>query len=349
MNYSDILNFWFEQVSSDNWFKKDVIATKSIILAIPQLSLLKMPYILRNKYLKSILNSVSSQPLYRIYAKFPTKQKKNGGDDSKVWFSDIPKICTNLPAKYIIPYDYSKGIIMISYTDGLYAKNMLNQYTRSISGPSLGEDKNAFWNSVLKPQMSKLFQEEIPTPEWIKHYYWNMGAAYWKPRVDSTKLVPLIVNPLKTYKNLYICGENYSHHQAWMEGAIQTSNMVLDKIAANYNDITAAALSESNSQISKQVGGGSAHHNVSETRKHKPGNIKNYSLEDVKKHNKKSDAWIAINNGVYDITSWIPNHPGGDIIMRGVGRNATKLFETIGHSSHAKSILSRYKIGILHE
>ena len=38
--------------------------------------------------------------------------------NGKVWFQDIPKICTNLHIKFIIPYDYEKGLIMISYTDG---------------------------------------------------------------------------------------------------------------------------------------------------------------------------------------------------------------------------------------
>lgn len=72
-----------------------------------------------------------------------------------------------------------------------------------------------------------------------------------------------------------------------------------------------------------------------------------YTMNDVKKHNKKTDAWIVINKKVYNITDWIKKHPGGLIIMRGVGKDATQLFNNIGHSNYAKKILKTYFIGIL--
>ena len=75
--------------------------------------------------------------------------------------------------------------------------------------------------------------------------------------------------------------------------------------------------------------------------------LKEYTLEEVAKHNKKSDAWIVINNKVADITEWIPKHPGGDIIMKGVGKDATTLFNNIGHDEYANKMLKKYQIGIV--
>ena len=72
-----------------------------------------------------------------------------------------------------------------------------------------------------------------------------------------------------------------------------------------------------------------------------------YTLEEVAKHNKKSDAWIVIHNKVADVTKWIPLHPGGDIIMKGVGKDATTLFDNTGHDEYAKKMLKKYQIGIL--
>ena len=37
-----------------------------------------------------------------------------------------------------------------------------------------------------------------------------------------------------------------------------------------------------------------------------------YTVEDVLEHNSASDCWIIINKKVYNVTSWIPRHPGGE-------------------------------------
>lgn len=49
--------------------------------------------------------------------------------------------------------------------------------------------------------------------------------------------------------------------------------------------------------------------------------------EILKQHNKPGDAWTAINGKVYDMTAYIPYHPGGEKeLMRVAGRDGTKLF-----------------------
>ena len=36
-----------------------------------------------------------------------------------------------------------------------------------------------------------------------------------------------------------------------------------------------------------------------------------YSYEEVKKHNKMNDVWVTYKNGVYNISNFVNNHPGG--------------------------------------
>jgi cytochrome b involved in lipid metabolism len=44
-------------------------------------------------------------------------------------------------------------------------------------------------------------------------------------------------------------------------------------------------------------------------------------------HNKRDDAWSAINGKVYNITPYLAFHPGGEKeLMRVAGRDGTKLF-----------------------
>ncbi len=47
----------------------------------------------------------------------------------------------------------------------------------------------------------------------------------------------------------------------------------------------------------------------------------------LKQHNKRDDAWTAISGKVYNMTAYMPFHPGGEKeLMRVAGRDGTKLF-----------------------
>ena len=51
------------------------------------------------------------------------------------------------------------------------------------------------------------------------------------------------------------------------------------------------------------------------------------TLSEVRTHDKSYDAWMILSNKVYNITPYLPYHPGGMDIMKGVlGKDATVLF-----------------------
>uniref|UniRef100_A0AAZ3QFS5 Cytochrome b5 heme-binding domain-containing protein n=1 Tax=Oncorhynchus tshawytscha TaxID=74940 RepID=A0AAZ3QFS5_ONCTS len=73
-----------------------------------------------------------------------------------------------------------------------------------------------------------------------------------------------------------------------------------------------------------------------------------YTLEEVKTHNKRTDAWLIIHDKVYNITSFLAEHPGGeDVLMAQAGTDATVSFEDVGHSKDARAMLINYYIGEL--
>ena len=86
---------------------------------------------------------------------------------------------------------------------------------------------------------------------------------------------------------------------------------------------------------------------------------KQYDATEVATHNTAENCWTIINNSVYDITSYVPRHPGGDEILRACGTDATTMFterettsgEEIGtgtpHSPTAEQQLAQLKIGTL--
>lgn len=82
-----------------------------------------------------------------------------------------------------------------------------------------------------------------------------------------------------------------------------------------------------------------------------------FSLAEVEKHGTENDCWTVIDGGVYDITSYIGRHPGGNEILRACGADSTQLFKTrtdtdgnpIGsgqpHSAVAEAQLEKMRIG----
>ena len=50
------------------------------------------------------------------------------------------------------------------------------------------------------------------------------------------------------------------------------------------------------------------------------------SIDEVHKHKEKGDCWTVVDDLVYNITSYVPYHPGGKKIMLGAGKEASKMF-----------------------
>ena len=51
-------------------------------------------------------------------------------------------------------------------------------------------------------------------------------------------------------------------------------------------------------------------------------------MEEVSKHCTRDDAWMVLNGLVYNATPYLKFHPGGvNELMRGVGKDGTKLFQ----------------------
>jgi hypothetical protein len=77
------------------------------------------------------------------------------------------------------------------------------------------------------------------------------------------------------------------------------------------------------------------------------GKDKVYTWEEVRKHSTLSSCWVVVKGVVYDVTKFVPNHPGGaHTLQTGAGHDITYLMET-SHTMTDKpwAILENYKIG----
>lgn len=74
--------------------------------------------------------------------------------------------------------------------------------------------------------------------------------------------------------------------------------------------------------------------------------VNQYTLDEVAKHSTASDCWTIANGKVYDVTSFISEHPGGDKILLGCGKDMTDFFNT-KHLKQSKEKLPPFYIGDL--
>ncbi|QKX58728.1 uncharacterized protein TRUGW13939_05855 [Talaromyces rugulosus] len=75
---------------------------------------------------------------------------------------------------------------------------------------------------------------------------------------------------------------------------------------------------------------------------------KEFTYAEVSAHKTKKDLHIVVNEGVYNVTSFVDEHPGGEEVLLDVaGQDASEAFEDVGHSDEAREILDTLKIGTL--
>lgn len=72
--------------------------------------------------------------------------------------------------------------------------------------------------------------------------------------------------------------------------------------------------------------------------------------EEVAKHDTEEDCWLVIRGKVYNVSSYLDDHPGGvEIVMDLAGQDATEDYDDVGHSEEADGMLVDYYVGDLNQ
>src|SRR5579862_1078121 len=71
-----------------------------------------------------------------------------------------------------------------------------------------------------------------------------------------------------------------------------------------------------------------------------------YDWQEIRRHDRPGDYWIAFGGFVYDVSEWVEEHPGGrDVLLAELGRDATQAHAAVDHSPDALAEAESFKIG----
>ena len=162
---------------------------------------------------ESFIGRLATSPLLRIYAVYPPNPATG-----RTWFADMDNVVLDSPLRFVIPINARKGLIMISYTDGADT-----EVWRDLEGSAL--------QTAIQAEVRRTWPAlEIPEPTYLRKHYWGGGCTYWLP--GDYDVEAEAAHALNPQPGVYVCGESISaRHQAWVEGALETSEDLLCRLA----------------------------------------------------------------------------------------------------------------------
>lgn len=178
------------------------------------------------------LRHLKTEPLLRIYMMFPCFTDVTHLGKTGPWFKGLGRVVSPGGLRYMIPIDESKGVVMISYTDGADTKHyrgLVEKYGDESCelASAVMEDVRRWWPAL-----------RVPSPTYTKAHYWKEGCTYWQPLrkkeayVSVEDLARLVRRPYpRSLPGVYVAGESYSaRNQCWVEGALETAEAVVKMI-----------------------------------------------------------------------------------------------------------------------
>jgi monoamine oxidase len=231
---------------------------KRLILALPRrsLELIRQTGAVlgpKNAEVHELIASVTPIPLFKLAILYP-----------EAWWETFPPVqpptgppgglssgrsVTDLPIRQCYYWDVdtkTNYAVLLVYDDGRdldYWAGLRDSHAPRFE-PTVEVDEESEWNKHPAPKrmMEEIHRQilemhgnpgGIPQPAAAAYRDWGEdpyggGANFWHVGVKSYEVAESIIQP-KPPHPVYTCGESYSHGQGWVEGALETTEEMLEK------------------------------------------------------------------------------------------------------------------------
>lgn len=207
------------------------VTADQVILNLPKVPLQQVvedsPF-LQHTVLEENLSKVEANPLTRIFATY-----------DKPWWNEMGiqggRSLTDLNLGQV--YYYGKGEegkrpYLQVYNDGKRSRFWEGLQNPGEPGVAVRLEAKPELAEELQRELEEMHGRELPKPTGLIYKRWSdpfFGAGWhtWNPGSRPRESAESMIEPLP---GLFVCGEAFSTSQGWVEGALQTSERVLERL-----------------------------------------------------------------------------------------------------------------------
>jgi monoamine oxidase len=209
-----------------------VVDARRVVLALPApaLGLLAgSAPVLDTPAVRATLASVEAFPAVKLYLWY----------DRPWWLDDAQafRITTDLPPRKLFYFGSEPdrpAALLASYTDGLHSERWRGLVDESGAAgapapPRMVAEAEHYLDAIHPSARDR------PAPTGSAFSSWGsdpheMAWAFWRAGVRSDDMIRTAVRPIPGL-DLFVCGDTFSRAQGWVEGALETADLVVAELA----------------------------------------------------------------------------------------------------------------------
>ncbi|MGH9027371.1 MAG: flavin monoamine oxidase family protein, partial [Acidimicrobiia bacterium] len=200
------------------------VSARAVVLALPHIALRELiarSPLAGDEGLARDLDAVTAVPLFHCFLAY-----------AEPWWEQLGihhgRSSTDLPVQSCFYFD--GGLLMVGYSTPA-AIEFWDRYLPDRPDKAHPVTPPPAMVGELSRQLAELHDLAVPEPEWMTLMDWRPppfgGASHrWRVGARSWEVIPR-VRARRPDLPLYVCGEAYSDDQGWVEGALQTAELVV--------------------------------------------------------------------------------------------------------------------------
>ncbi len=208
------------------------VEVRRVVLALPVAALSALgdeSPVVGGQNHRDIYRSVEGFPATKLYLWFERPWWRHPDGPTGI------RATTDLPVRKLFYFDHRPGApaaMLAGYTDGRHTRPIVDLAGAASNGEPA---PRALLDAVLEQLQAIHPAADVPEPAGSAFMHWGsdpreIGWCYWLAGSNPDDVMPAAVQPDPSVP-IYICGESFSRAQAWVEGALETAELVVERIA----------------------------------------------------------------------------------------------------------------------